>query len=148
MVNRQHREQEDMFLNALYSIKPDPEEFINRRIHHINFARTIFWLCVRSREDDFVYAKQLADFLRVSMQRSLSILNDLSSCAKILIKKFGNDGSIAEYWFALDGNVPRVRKYFDVAIKTLGIKKFKLDIEKEKTEVKRLHKSVEDDAYF
>ena len=51
--------EEDLLEDALEDISPDREEFINRRINHKNFARTIFFLCVKSRNEDFVYAKPL-----------------------------------------------------------------------------------------
>ena len=48
---------DEILLEALDSIRPDTEEFIARRINHINFARTIFWFCVTSRKEDFFYTK-------------------------------------------------------------------------------------------
>ena len=80
--------EEDILEDALGDISPDREEFINRRINHINFARTIFFLCVKSRNEEFVYAKPLSKFLKVSMQRSLAILNDLTDLAGILRKVY------------------------------------------------------------
>lgn len=111
--------EEDMLLDALEDISPDKEEFINRRINHINFARTIFWLCVKSRNEEFVYAKPLSEFLKVSMQRSLTILGDLAM-AGILKKKYPTS-NLTEFWFIAENNKPIIQNYFERAKKTLGV---------------------------
>ena len=113
------KDQDDILLDALDDISPDVEEFINRRINHINFSRTIFWLCVKSRVDDFICARPLSEFLKVSMQRSLSILNDLTM-AKLLLKKYPTS-NLTEFWFILEEGKPIIQKYFDRAKKTLGV---------------------------
>ena len=113
------KNQYDILLHALDDISPDVEEFINRRINHINFSRTIFWLCVKSRVDDFICARPLSEFLKVSMQRSLSILNDLTM-AKLLLKKYPTS-NLTEFWFILEEGKPIIQKYFDRAKKTLGV---------------------------
>ena len=124
------QDQDDLLEEALEDISPDREEFINRRINHINFARTIFWLCVKSRNEDFVVAKPLSKFLKVSMQRSLSILNDLDM-AKILRKKY-ETSNLTEFWFIIEDNNPIIQNYFERAKKTLGVEiKIKLE-QKEK----------------
>lgn len=121
------KDQDDILEEALDDISPDREEFINRRINHINFARTLFWLCVKSRNEDYVVAKPLSKFLKVSMQRSLSILNDLDM-AGILKKKY-ETSNLTEFWFIIENSKAVIQNYFERAKKTLGIKiKIKLEI--------------------
>ncbi len=114
------KDQEDMLEEALEDISPDKEEFINRRINHINFARTIFFLCVKSRKEDFVYARPLSEFLKVSMQRALTILGDLAM-AGILKKKYPTS-NLTEFWFVVENGKPVIQEYFERAKKTLGVK--------------------------
>ena len=119
-------EKEDILEEALKDISPDKEEFINRRINHINFARTIFWLCVKSRNEEFIWARPLSEFLKVSMQRSLTILGDLAM-AGILRKKYPTS-NLTEFWFITEKGNPIIQKYFERAKKTLGVKiKIKLE---------------------
>lgn len=120
--------EEDILEEALEDISPDREEFINRRINHINFARTIFFLCVKSRNEDFIYARPLSKFLKLSMQRSLSILNDLTT-AEILTKKYPTS-NLVEFWFVIEKGRPVIQRYFERAKKTLGIK-IKIKLEKQ-----------------
>jgi len=120
--------EEDILEEALEDISPDREEFINRRINHINFARTIFFLCVKSRNEEFIYAKPLSVFLKVSMQRSLAILNDLAM-AGILKKKYPTSNLI-EFWFIMEKGRPIIQEYFERAKKSLGVK-IKIKLEQE-----------------
>ena len=113
--------EEDILEDALGDISPDREEFINRRINHKNFARTIFFLCVKSRNEEFVYAKPLSKFLKVSMQRSLAILNDLTDLAGILRKVYPTSNLI-EFWFVMEKGRPIIQEYFERAKKSLGVK--------------------------
>jgi len=112
--------QEDLLTEALTEIKASAEEFINRRINHINFARTIFWLCVKSRDNKFVYAAELSEFLKVSKARTHEILNDLVSI-KLLTKRFPTS-NLVEYVFVVDNEFVKIQKYFEQASKTLKIK--------------------------
>lgn len=113
-------DEEDILEEALADISPDREEFINRRINHINFARTIFWLCVKSRKEDYVHARPLSEFLKVSMQRALNILGDLAM-AGILRKKYPTS-NLTEFWFIIEKGNPVIQEYFERAKKTLGVK--------------------------
>ena len=112
--------EEDILEEALEDLKPDREEFINRRINHINFSRTIFWLCVKSRKDNYVYASELAEFLKLSQARSNQILNDFVR-AELLGKRFPTS-NLVEYWITKEKDTPLILEYFDKAKKTLGIK--------------------------
>ncbi len=120
--------EEDILEEALENLKPDREEFINRRINHINFSRTIFWLCVKSRKDNYVYASELAEFLKLSQARSNQILNDFTR-AGLLGKRFPTS-NLVEYWITKEKETPIILNYFDKAKKTLGIK-MKLMIKQE-----------------
>ncbi len=112
--------EEDILEEALQDLRPDREEFINRRINHINFSRTIFWLCVKSRKDNYVYASELAEFLKISQARSNQILNDFTR-AELLGKRFATS-NLVEYWITKEKDTPLILEYFDKAKKTLGIK--------------------------
>jgi hypothetical protein len=101
---------------GLARIEPTQEDFINRRINHIPFAKVIFWLCYRSIKHEFVYATELADFLKVSQNWSYQILRDLSKVN--LLKKRGQHG-IIEFWFVKNTSEPFIMKYLLRAKKTL-----------------------------
>jgi len=113
--------EEDILIDALEIIRPDREEFINRRINHINFARIIFWLCVKSRKEEFFYANELSKFIKLSLGRTHHILNEFVN-AELLKKKFPTD-NLSEFWFARnDKGRIYVSEYFDKARKTLKLK--------------------------
>lgn len=107
----------------LEEIAPDRNELINRRINHINFARTIIWLCINSRTEDFIYNPELSKYLGVSTVRIQHILGDLTNIG--LLKKRFPTSTLVEYWFEKENGEPIVLQYFERAKKTLGIK-FKL----------------------
>jgi len=113
--------EENQLIKALESIAPDKDEFIHRRINHINFARVVIWLCIKTKKEDFVYASELAKFIKTSQTRAYVILNDLANI-KIMRKKFPTS-SLVEFWFELDNDTGRqiILNYFEQAKKTLGI---------------------------
>lgn len=113
-------EEEDILEDFLDDLKADTEEFINRRINHINFSRTIFWICVKSRKNDFVYASELSEFLKVSQARANQILNDFVR-AELLKKRFPTS-NLVEYWIAKKDEDILILNYFEKAKKVLGIK--------------------------
>lgn len=119
----------DLLEEALQDLAADREEFINRRINHLNFSRTIFWLCVKSRKEDYIYASELAEFLKISQARSNQILNDFSR-AGLLKKRFATS-NLVEYWIEKEKNTPIIQKYMEKSQKTLGIKA-KLTLKQEK----------------
>ncbi len=112
--------EEDILEEALEDLRPDREEFINRRINHLNFSRTIFWLCVKSRKDNYVYASELAEFLKISQARSNQILNDFTK-AELLGKRFPTS-NLVEYWITKEKDKAIILNYLKKAQKTLGIK--------------------------
>lgn len=112
--------EEDILEEALEDLRPDTEEFINRRINHLNFSRTIFWLCVKYRKEDYVYASELAAFLKVSQARGNQILNDFMR-ADILYKK-PPVSNLVEYWAVKKEGKLLINNYFEKARKVLGIK--------------------------
>lgn len=120
LLKQKGQSSEDLLLDALDSIRPDRDELINRRINHINFARTVFWLCVRSRSSEFIYSADLSEFIKTSHARSNQILSDLVRIG-ILIKKFPTS-NLVEYWFHIENGAPVILNYFDRAKKTLGLK--------------------------
>ena len=102
----------------LERIKPSIDDFIERRIHHVPFARTLFWLYFQSKKGDFIYAKDLEKFMKVSGSYAFDLLNKMVN-AGILDKK--HTGNIAEYHFVKNGNNPLIWKYLDKTKKTLGL---------------------------
>ena len=112
--------EEDILEEALEELRPDQEEFINRRINHINFSRTIFWICVKSRKNSYIYASELAEFLKISQARANQILNDFTRAE--LLGKRSPSSNLVEYWITKEKDIPVVLKYFDKAKKTLGVK--------------------------
>lgn len=113
--------------DLLKEISPDRDELINRRINHINFARTIVWLCIKSRTEEFIYGSELAEFLKISTSRAQYVLGDLANAG--LLKKRFPTGTLVEYWIEKEKEEPIVLQYFKKAKKTLGID-FKLSIKK------------------
>lgn len=113
--------------DLLKEISPDRDELINRRINHINFARTVIWLSIKSRTEDFVYDSELAKFIKVSSARCQQILGDFTNIG-ILNKRFPTS-TLVEYWFEKENGEPIILQYFERAKKTLGID-FKLIVKK------------------
>ncbi len=113
-------EEGDIFEDALQDLKADTDEFINRRINHLNFSRTIFWICVKCRNIGFVYASELAEFLKVSQGRANQILNDFARAD--LLKKVFQTSNLVEYWATRKDGKLLILDYFEKAKKVLGIK--------------------------
>ena len=130
MNETQEREEAigDMLEEALLDLTPSVDEFINRRINHINFARTVFWLCVNSRKEDFFYARELSKFIKLSIARVHQILNEFVENG-LLRKRFPTD-NLTEFWFVKEKGIVLIQSYLTKAQKTLGIK-FKLAIKEQ-----------------
>jgi hypothetical protein len=103
----------------LETIEPKPEDFMERRIHHIPFAKIVFWLNLQSRKDDFIYAKDLEKFMKVSGSYAFDLLSRLVNAG---IMKKNHTGNIVEYHFIKNGDSPLIWNYLDKAKKTLGLK--------------------------
>lgn len=104
------------------------KDFILRRIKHVGFARTILYLCVKARNEEFVYAKDLAEFRKITRQGAGYILNDLVNVG--LLKKNIRVENMVEYWIKRnEEGKPLLQEFFSGACKTLGIKN-KIVIEK------------------
>lgn len=129
MDENQEREEKvnDMLEEALLDLTPTSDEFINRRINHINFARTIFWLSVKSRKEDFFYARELSKFIKLSIARVHQILNEFVENG-LLSKRFPTD-NLTEFWFVKEKETVLIQNYLTKAQKTLGIK-FKIAIKR------------------
>ena len=111
---------------VLEELSPGKDEFINRRINHVNFAKVIFWLSVRSRNEEFVYAGDIAKFLKVTQSRGYAILNDLSKVG--FLKKNFPSSTLVEFWFKRESTgQAEICRFFNKAQKTLGVK-FKLEV--------------------
>ncbi len=122
MSNRVEEVQDKFFDELLQSIKPSNEEVIERRIHHIPFAKIVIWLCLESRKKFVFDKKELRKFTGLTNSRVQEILNDFIS-AGLIQKGFGSSGK-TYYTFIkekISGDMI-IRKYFNVALKTLGKK--------------------------
>lgn len=112
---------QDQLEEILEELSGTTDEFIYRRINRPNFARVVFWICVRGRNDEFVTSRDLAEFMKVTTQRAYYQLQDL--CRVGLLKKDCKSSSMAWYWLLRDDfGVYKINKYFQTACKTLGIK--------------------------
>jgi hypothetical protein len=119
MNPKQIENESDDELKIIESLEPNSDEFIARRINHRPFAKIIFWLCYKSKTEDFVYSSELKQFMKFSSSRAYSILRDLCDC-KILSKN-ERTSSLVEFHFIKNGNSPIILKYLIPAKKTLGL---------------------------
>lgn len=104
----------------LDKITPTQEEFIDRRINHIPFAKIIFWLNFKSKKAEFVYATELANFMKFSQARAYNVLRDL--CKANLLKRNPINSSVVEFHFVKNGEKPIINKYLGRAKVTLDLK--------------------------
>lgn len=110
----------DTINDILLDFSNSREDFINRRINHKNFAKTIFWLSLKSLTEDYVRVKELAEFLMISDAGALRLINDF--CKAELLKKVSPSG-VLEVRFVVDRlGRPLIREYFEKAGKTLELK--------------------------
>lgn len=114
------KSQEDVLEDLLASIAPTIDEWVERRIHHTNFARIIFWMCVKARTLDYFYPKDLRQFVKLDHSRVFYILKELAEQG-LLRKKYLHNNMLT-YFFVKENGVPKVLKYFKKSKKTLGIK--------------------------
>ena len=121
MVTPVQKQQDAFFENLLESIKPLDDDFIKRRIHHINFARIICWICIESKKRNLFYPDELRKFMRFEASSIHRVLKGLTE-AGVLNKKY-NPSSRTSYTFVRDtSQLPIIREYFEEALKTLGKK--------------------------
>lgn len=132
------KNKEDILKAVLDSITPSVDEWMERRIHHINFARIVFWMCVNSRSQEFFYPKDLRQFIKLDHSRVFYILKEFSEQG-ILRKKYLHN-NLLSYFFVKEADVPKILKYFEKAKKTLGIKI--------KREEKLILEKKEEDNYY
>lgn len=111
---------EDLFDELLDEIKPSTDEVISRKMPHKNFSKSIVFLAIKSRTEDFFYEKDFRNFIKVSKSRSFIILDEM---VDIGILRKTRTGGLVEYWFEIDKQlqVPIVQKYFDKARNVLGL---------------------------
>ena len=102
----------------LENIEPGTDDFIKRRIYHINFAKIVYWLWSQSKKNDFIYVNDLAKFTKLTKTRAHSILNEL--CNVFLLER-RHIGNLTEYWFVKNGEHPLIEKYLENAKKILGL---------------------------
>lgn len=104
--------------DQLSQIAPTQEDFVDRRISHIQFAKVIYWLYVKSQKNEFVYASELSEFMKYSQTRAYAVLRDLCK-AEIMLRK--HVGNLVEFHFGKNSTHPIINKYIEKAKKTLGL---------------------------
>lgn len=102
----------------ILKLEPGIDDFIGRRIYHQSFQKIIYWLDFKSKKSDFIYSKELSEFMKITVTRSHQILWDL--CNIGLMRK-NITGGLVEYWFIRNGNIATISKYVDRARKLLGL---------------------------
>lgn len=108
------KKQEEFLNNFLESIQPTSEEYIERRIHHITFAKMVCWICFQ-KERTF-HLKSLRSFLRLEESRVYNMLVGLVNCG-FLTKTPGK----SEFHIITDEySKPKLARYIKEASKTLG----------------------------
>ena len=118
---KENKEEVDTNIEDLLDlVRPDAEEYICRRINHLTFARTILWLSIKSKDNNFIQPPDLTDFIKVDEARTRQILNGLVKIG--ILSKRPVTSNFMEYWFIKEGGFPIVQKYFERAKKSLGIK--------------------------
>lgn len=101
------------------SIEPTEEDFVNRRINHIPFAKVVIWLCYKSKNSDFVYASELSKFMKVTQTRAYSILRDL--CRVGIMSRNNATATLVEFHFVRNSHNPIICKYLERAMRTLEV---------------------------
>lgn len=102
----------------LLNMEPDVEDFMGRRLHHQQSQRNLYWLDFKSKKEDFVYAKELASFMKLTNTRAHQILDELCMVGIMEKKVVGN---LAEYHFVKNGGHTLLSKYAERAKKMLGL---------------------------
>lgn len=116
------QKQQDVFFdNLLESIKPRDDEYIEKRIYHINFAKIICWLCIESRKRNIFYPEELRKFMRFDRSAIHNILKGITESG-FLIKNHQSDSKVHYIFVRDEKHLPSIRVYFERALKTLGKK--------------------------
>jgi len=118
MVEKNKEEVAEELEKQLDSLEPTQEDFIDRRINHVPFAKVVFWLNMKSRKDDFVYAKELCSFMKVALSHAYNTLRRFCD-AGIMERKYV--GNLVEFHFIKNNGNPIIWKYLEKAKKTLGL---------------------------
>ncbi|MEK6880077.1 MAG: hypothetical protein AABY22_10735 [Nanoarchaeota archaeon] len=106
-------------LLILEKLEPTGDDFISRRINHRPFAKIVFWLCHKSKSEDFVYSSELKQFMKFSSARAYSILRDLCDCK--ILRRNEKTSNLVEFHFLKNNNAPLILKFLPSAKKTLGL---------------------------
>jgi hypothetical protein len=104
-------------------------DFMKRRMDHINFQKTVFFLCVQSQKVNSVESKDLRKFMGCSQQWANYVMNDLDSVGFLKKIKKGGNKVFYVYMRHDDGRV-KLMDYFEEARDKLGIK-IKFEMKKE-----------------
>lgn len=110
---------EERMEEILQEIEPDQDDFMNRRINHIPFAKVVVWLNYHARKSDFVYASELSKFMKVTQTRAYTILRDL--CKAGLMTRKNATSTLVEFHFSKNGHKPLITKYLEKAMRTLDL---------------------------
>lgn len=110
------------FDKLLEEIRPLAKDQISKRIKNGSFAKVIIWCCVNSSENDFLCVRDLAKFMRISLQRARYVLEDMVKFD--LLKRNKISGCSVDYYFSINNITgrPKVYDYFEEARNMLGIR--------------------------
>lgn len=118
MVNENKEDIEEDLEEFLESIEPTQDDFVDRRINHIPFAKVVVWLCYQSKKSEFVYASELAKFMKLTQTRAYTILRDL--CKAGLMTRKNATSTLVEFHFVRNEHNPTISKYLEKAMRTLN----------------------------
>lgn len=118
-MKKNELEDENKVEENLSKIEPTSDDFINRRINHLSFAKVVYWLCAQSRKADFVYASELKQFMKFTQTRAYMVLKDL--CSVSLLERREASANLLEFRFVKNDGHAKIMKYLGKAKKTLGL---------------------------
>lgn len=118
MVTKKEEEKIAEMEEQLSQLEPNMDDWVDRRIHHINFAKIVYWMCLQTRKGDFIYPKELYKFLKTSGSHTYNLLMSMVNIG-LLHKKY--TGNLVEYHFVKNGGNPLIENYLDKAKRTLGL---------------------------
>jgi len=112
---------EDIELEGIVdSLEPTQDDFIGRRINHMNFAKVVLWILNQGTSADFIYASELARYMKITQTGAFTTLNNLTRVG--FMKKKWASSNLVEFYLVKNGDTPLLAKYLNQAKKTLGVK--------------------------
>ena len=105
---------------SIEDIEETKEQIIHRKLNHITFCRVLLYLNLKLREEnDFIYASDLAKFLKVSTTRAYQILRVFENLGLVERKRITSN--FTEFHPTINQGEIVLKKYVKKAMKTLGL---------------------------